>query len=151
MREKVRLSKKLDMQQPRPWDRGPQNLTTQMPLPFILVLLYSYPIPHRRLVCWQERGSRSFSKTCLFFEGNSDRAHANSFLKPKAIYRTFLLLRPLPYHLPSTWRWKSHWSDWYAMETDEMTLCFLETHDTYSAMKKFIRLNSRFASSALLK
>lgn len=80
------------------------------------------PLPHHRLVCWQEPGSRSFSRTCLSFAGSLDTGHASSFLKPKEICRTFLLLRPLPYHLPSTWIWQSHWSMLHARE---MTLCSL--------------------------
>lgn len=80
------------------------------------------PLPHHRLVCWQEPGSRSFSRTCLSFAGSLDTGHASSFLKPKEICRTFLLLHPLPYHLPSTWIWQSHWSMLHARE---MTLCSL--------------------------
>ena len=76
------------------------------------------PLPHHRLVCWQEPGSRSFSRTCLSFGGSLDTGHASSFLKPKEICRTFLLLRPLPYHLPSTWIWQNHWSMLFTREND---------------------------------
>ena len=47
-REKVKHSKKHDMQPPPHPMGGPQKLTNLMSLPFIL---YLYSIPHHRLVC----------------------------------------------------------------------------------------------------